>query len=105
MVDMQVKANPQIAPHADVLKGFLLKHMSWDSLKEDLITIYADAFTEEELGQVAAFYRTPAGKKVVEKTPELMTKGMELGVRRVQENQAELQQLIQSEVGKTQNQE
>ena len=95
MVDLQVKSNPQIAPQGDTIKKFLYKHMSWESLKDELITIYTEAFTEAELKQVTAFYETPAGKKMVEKMPELMSKGMQLGLKRVQSNQSELRQMLE----------
>lgn len=101
-LDVQVKANPQIAPFKDAMGRFLSKHMSWAGLKEDLITIYADAFDEEELDQIRKFYLTPAGKKLSEKSTELMSKGMQLGLKRVQDNQAELREMIQEEAKKQQ---
>ena len=94
VLDVQIKANPAIAPHRDAMKRFFTKHMSWSSLKDDFITIYVDAFTEDDLVQIRKFYETPAGKKVVQKTPELMAKGMQLGLKRVQDNQGELQQML-----------
>ena len=99
-IDIQIKANPQIEPFREVMKKFFTKHLSWAGLKEDLIGIYTDAFTEEELKQIKAFYETPAGKRMAEKMPELTSKGMQLGVARVQANQAELQQMIQEEAKK-----
>ena len=102
-LDVQIKANPAIEPFKDAMKTFLEKHMSYASLKEDLITIYANAFTEKELKEITAFYKTPIGKKLVEKTPELMGKGMELGVKRVQDNQAELMGMIRAEASKPKN--
>jgi uncharacterized protein len=101
-LDAQVKANPVVALYRDVMKRFLTKHMAWDSLKDEIIAIYADAFSEEELREINQFYQTPVGRKVVEKTPELVGKGMQLGARRVQMNQAELQQMIQDEINKKQ---
>jgi uncharacterized protein len=95
MLDLQIKNNPGLAPFRGAMKEFFTKHMSWDSLKDDLITIYTDAFTEEELKEILAFYRTRVGRKMVEKTPDLLSKGMQLGVRRVQENQGELRRMIQ----------
>jgi uncharacterized protein len=100
MLDLQVKSNPQLAPFKDVMKRFFAKHMSWDSLKDDFITIYAEAFTEDELKQITTFYQTPTGKKMVEKLPELMSKGMQLGAKRVQDNQAELRQMLEDEKNK-----
>lgn len=96
-VDIQVKANPQLAPRAGVLKKFFSKYMSWESLKDDIIKIYTDAFTENELKQITAFYKTPVGKKMLERTPEIMGKSMQLGVRRVQENQADLIRMLKED--------
>ena len=49
---MQVQQNPSIAPYEAVMKEFLAKYMSWDSLKADMIKIYMDEFTEPELGEL-----------------------------------------------------
>jgi hypothetical protein len=95
-----LKQNPQIGPYHDVVRRFLSKHLSLESLQEELITIYTAEFTEEELKQLTAFYQTPVGKKAVEKLPQLMAKAGQLGVARVQANQAELQEMIEEEKNK-----
>jgi hypothetical protein len=46
--------------------------MSWDSLKPDYIKLYADTYSETELDGIIAFYRSPVGEKMLEKTPELL---------------------------------
>jgi hypothetical protein len=99
-IGLQIKANPQLAPMRGAFDRFFAKYMSWDSLKDDVISMYTGAFTEAELKEITAFYKTPTGKKMVQKMPELMSKGMQLGVSRVQANQAELQQMIQDEMAK-----
>jgi hypothetical protein len=96
-VDIQVKANPQLAGKSAVLKKFFSMYMSWDSLKDDMIKIYTDAFSEEELKKITEFYKSPVGKKMIEKMPELMGKGMQLGVKRVQENQGELIRMLKED--------
>ncbi|MEY2562414.1 MAG: uncharacterized protein QOH88_607 [Verrucomicrobiota bacterium] len=90
MLAMQIKQNPAIAPYEAEMKAFLKKYMSWAGLKDDMIKIYADEFTEAELGELSAFYQTPLGKKTLQKMPTLMAKGAELGQRRVQEHLPEL---------------
>lgn len=90
MLAMQIKQNPAIAPYETEMKNFLKKYMSWAGLKDDMIKIYADEFTEAELGELSAFYQTPLGKKTLQKMPTLMAKGAELGQRRVQEHLPEL---------------
>lgn len=100
MLEAQIKANKAIAPMKQVMRDFLSKQLSFESLKEELIDLYVKEFSEEELKEITAFYRTPAGKKLVEKQPVLLQKGVELGIRRVQASSAELQQLIQAELNK-----
>ena len=100
---VQVKANPQLEPAKGVMKKFFAKHLSYAALKDDLIKIHMEEFTESELKEIAAFYRTPAGKKAVEKLPILMQKGSELGMKRVQEHAAELRQMIEDELKKKQD--
>lgn len=48
------------------------------TLKGDMVTTYASVFTQEELQGLLDFYRGPVGQKLIEKTPELTRKSMEL---------------------------
>ena len=97
MLDIQLKQNPKIVPYKPVMMKFFKKHMSYESLKPDMVKIYADAFTEQELKELNAFYKTPTGQKTLIKMPELMRKGAEIGSKRVQDNMAELQAMIRAE--------
>lgn len=94
MLDAQLQQNPEIAQFADVLEAFLRKYMSWENLKGYYIQIYAEAFTEQELREITAFYRTETGQKLVKLTPELTSKGMALGQEIVMKHLPELQQMI-----------
>ncbi|PSL35030.1 DUF2059 domain-containing protein [Chitinophaga ginsengisoli] len=60
----------------------------WDKMKaninaDDLINltlpVYAKYYTEEDLDQIIAFYKTPAGRKVIEVTPQIVQESMQLG--------------------------
>jgi uncharacterized protein len=99
MLDAQVKQNPMIAPYQQIMKTFFTKYMSWDSMKADMVKLYAAEFTEPELKELAAFYQTPIGKKTIQKMPLLLAKGAELGQRRVQEHLPELQAAIAAQAG------
>ena len=101
LLAISIQQNPQLAPYQEVMKKFLSKYLSLASLQEELLTIYTAEFTEEELKQIVAFYQTPVGKKAIEKLPQLTAKAGQLGVARVQANQAELQQMIAEEKNKT----
>ena len=41
------------------MMDLVMKEMSWDKLKDDYISIYAETFTEEELKAALKFYKSP----------------------------------------------
>lgn len=96
-LDLQLRAQPALVPYKDVMREFFTKHISYEALKDELVQIYVDEFTQDELKQIAAFYKTAEGKKMIEKSPSLMNKGMQLGMQRVAKHQDELKQMIEDE--------
>jgi len=100
MLNMQVRRSPQMVPYKDVMLKFLRKYLSYDSIKGDFVNIYTEEFTEDELRQITAFYRTPVGKKTIQKMPALMKKGAQVGVSKVVAHMAELQSMIKAEAEK-----
>lgn len=102
MLAGQIEQNPGMKAVEPEMRAYLTKYMSWASLKEEMVQLYAGAFTEKELKELTKFYQTPIGRKTIEKLPHLTTAGMELGQRRMQEHLPELQQAI-AEKMKTQS--
>ena len=45
-------------------------------MKDDYIDIYVKTYTESEIRAILEFYKSPAGKKFIEKMPELMQQSM-----------------------------
>jgi len=97
MLQLQIQQNPAIAPYKEVMRRFLAKYMSWESLKGEFARIYAEEFTEQELRDLIAFYKTPTGVKSISKMPALMAKGGQLGMQRVQQNMGELNEMLRVE--------
>lgn len=58
----------------DEAHGIINKQLSWDALKGDFIQAYAEAFTEDELKGLTAFYNSPIGQKLIEKQPAVTEK-------------------------------
>ncbi len=52
----------------------LHQQLSWDAVKSEFIQAYADAFTEDELKGLVAFYNSPLGQKLVDKQPAVTEK-------------------------------
>ena len=94
MMEVQLRGNPELRVVEGVMRQFLNKYLSWESVKNDYGAMYASHFTEEELRQLTAFYRTPVGQKLTAATPAIMAEGARMGERMVQEPSAELQQMI-----------
>lgn len=97
MLDIQLQQNPTLAPFKQVMLRFFNKHMSYESLKPEMVAIYSETFTLTELKEINAFYKTPTGSKTIEKMPELMARGGQIGAQRVQDNIQELQEMIKVE--------
>ena len=94
MLKAQIDANPEIRPYEDLMRQFMAKYLSWESVKPGMMQMYAEAFTEPELRELAAFYRTPLGQKAMTKMPELVQKGSAMGQKAVQDHLPELQEAI-----------
>jgi hypothetical protein len=97
MIDVQLQQNPALAPYKGVMMEFFNRYTSYDSLKLEMAEAYSEAFTTAELKEINAFYASDVGQKVVEKMPELMAEGAQMGISRVQDNIGELQAMIKAE--------
>ncbi len=93
-LEAQVEMNPRLGDYVDILRAFLVKHVGWDAVKDDMTRIYVEAFTEQELRDLIAFYDTPTGQKAVKLLPVLLEKGVSLGQQRFQANVSELQDAL-----------
>jgi len=93
-LDAQIRANPALAPYRDVVRSFFDTYIGYDSVRDDLATLYMERFTEKELRQIVAFYSTPVGRKTVSSMPDLMARGAQLGQDRLKAHLGELQDLI-----------
>ena len=79
----------------------LAKRVSGDpELVSMLADIHVAEFSEAELKEILAFYRTPAGKKAMEKMPELMQQGAVVGQqitnKYIADFQAEIMGILQA---------
>lgn len=94
MMDVQAEQNPVIASMRDILDDFYARHMSWERMKPEMVRLYTSTFTEAELRELTAFYRTEIGRKMSERMPEIMARSTEMSQRIVQEHMPELTQKI-----------
>jgi hypothetical protein len=96
----QISAQPQLRRVEPVMRAFLEKYMSFEALRPDFSKLYQARFSELELRQMAAFYRSALGKRVQSEMPALMQQGALLGQERVREHTEELQQMLRQHLQK-----
>lgn len=69
--------------------------VGWSVLKPDLIKLYNSQFSEAELKALLDFYKSPVGKKVLEKMPELSRDSAQLTQDRLQQSVAVVNKLTE----------
>jgi len=77
-----------------VLRDFMDEHFRYEDMEPDFIRVYADLFTEEEIRGLTAFYRSPAGARFVELTPELTSQVQQITMQRMTDAMPELMRRI-----------
>ncbi len=55
---------------------------------------YSQAFSDEEIKEITKFYKTPVGKKFLEKSPQLMQLGAQAGMQEAQIKQVKLMERV-----------
>jgi hypothetical protein len=86
--------DPDKSPHREVVRSWFEKVFSEAEIESDLVKIYMERFSEKELREMAAFYKTPAGRKAIAAMPGLMRQAAEIGMTRAREHGYELDEMI-----------
>lgn len=94
--DAMSQQSPGMDEYRDVLMKWATNTLSWDKMGPRMTDLYMRTFTETEIRELIAFYKTPVGRKTLEKLPTLMEEGMKIGMELAQENQGELEAAIKA---------
>lgn len=68
--------------------------LSMDSIRPIIMQVYDETYTEDEIDGILAFYRSPAGKAFLAKTPQLMVKTMTLMQQQMAAVQPQIEQAV-----------
>ncbi|HKO92136.1 MAG TPA: DUF2059 domain-containing protein, partial [Polyangiaceae bacterium] len=94
----QERANPELVHYRDIMLDFLRQYMSWKSLEKGFVEDYMETFSEGEIDDMIAFYKTPTGTKAISAVPSLLKRGSERGMSQVEKHLPELQKKIVARV-------
>lgn len=88
------KATPTLAEHEPILREFIAKHGSAAAMREDLIRLYRESFSETELLALLRFYETDVGRGISRKLPAIMNRSTQLSIARIQAHLPELMAIL-----------
>lgn len=71
------------------------EQLDWKALEPVILDVYGRTFTQAEINDIAAFYRTPSGRALLEKMPRMMQSTMEAMQQRTRTLVPRLQALTQ----------
>lgn len=80
-IELKGKQVPDwMKPHMDKARSRLLvvigNSISWEVIGPDIVRLYQQSLTREDVDAMIAFYSSPAGRSVVEKIPALTQQSM-----------------------------
>lgn len=70
------------------------EQLSWESMRAGFTDIYVKDFTEEEMDSINAFYKTSAGKALLDKTPTVNSQATQFGNARMTALQPQMKKLF-----------
>jgi uncharacterized protein len=63
----------------EAFQQWFAKEIKWEEIKPKLVELYVKEFSESELTELHAFYKTPTGQKTIEKMPAVMQQSARVG--------------------------
>lgn len=84
-------ANPQLSDFQPVVQDWYTKYLSDRELESDVARMYGKLFSEQEMRDLTAFYRTPLGRKLQKSLPDIFKETLIISVRHTQGHGPELE--------------
>lgn len=69
--------------YSQELGKIMQEELTWAKLEPEMIKIYAEEFTQEEVDGMIQFYKTPVGQSTIDKMPIVMQKSMQVGYKQM----------------------
>ena len=76
------------------LMNLALETVSWKAVAPDLVKLYADTYSEQEIDGLITFYKSPVGQTMLDKQPELTKATLQITQQRVLAMQPKMQALV-----------
>ena len=84
---------PILKKYIEKVLNVMEETLNWQKLKADIVSIYVQTFTEDELSGMLAFYKSPVGQSVIDKMPIAMQNSMLIMQKHMPQIQVKLRQI------------
>jgi uncharacterized protein len=76
-----VQNRPEVERDFDAMVPMMMEAFTpyYGAIVDGIVAVYASNFTAQELRDIEAFYRQPAGQKLLEKMPTIAQQSMQVG--------------------------
>ena len=79
--------------HLEEVAAVMKEYMTSEKMRDQFVAAYAEVYTEEELRELADFYTSSIGKKVLQKQPEMTQVAMQMVGEMMQELMPRLKEI------------
>lgn len=83
--NLTTKQELAIINYSQELAKIMQQDLTWAKLEPDMIKIYTEEFTQQEINGMLEFYKTPVGQSTINKMPIIMQKSMQIGYKQMNE--------------------
>ena len=93
--DVPEPMKKEVADFQKQLFDLIEDQMGWKGMEPAYIEIYARNFTEEQIDDLVAFYKTPTGQALIDKVPTITAEAVPIAQAKMATLQPQIQKLIQ----------
>ena len=86
--------DPEMAPYEDVIRAWFQKVFSEAEIESAMVELYMERFSEKELREIAAFFKTPAGRKAIAAMPDLIKEASGIGMKLAEEHGEDFDEML-----------
>jgi uncharacterized protein len=79
MLDQQVEMQPELAPFRNILEDWAKDVFTSQEAADGFARLYAETFTEGELRDMVAFFRSPTGRRMASEQASISARAEEIG--------------------------
>lgn len=93
-VNLTAEQQQRVGPFYEKLGKIMSDTLGWNNLEPEYTRLYSDAYTEQQIDDLLAFYKSPSGQVMIEKTPLLVQQANAIVQQRLAAAAPQIQELL-----------